>query len=105
MNYLVLIATLNLVLQIATLSIVISGYILKRRMQLIRHGTFMLVAVVLELFSFALVMGPSFLSLVGSSFIQRPILLSTVTIVHASLDALTLVTGIWIVGSWHLQTS
>ncbi len=105
MNYLVLIATLNLVLQIATLSIVISGYILKRRMRLIRHGIFMLVAVVLELFSFALVMGPSFLSLVGSGFVQRPILLSTVTIVHASLGAVTLVTGIWIAGSWHLQTS
>jgi hypothetical protein len=74
-------------------------------MQLIRHGTFMLVAVVLELFSFALVMGPSFLSLVGTGFIQRPILLSTVTMVHASLGAVTLVTGIWIAGSWHLQTS
>ena len=105
MSFLVLIATLNLVLQIATLSIVISGYILKRKMQLIRHGTFMLVAVVLELLSFGLVMGPSFLSLVGSGFLQRPILLATVTIVHAILGAVTLVTGIWIAGSWHLQTS
>jgi len=65
----------------------------------------MLVAVVLELISFAAVMGPSFLSLVGSGFLQRPVLLASVTIVHVCLGATTLATGIWIAGSWHLQTS
>ena len=105
MNYIVLIATLNLIVQIAMLSIVISGYILKRKMKLIEHGTLMLVAVVMLLFSLILVMGPAFLIIIGNRFFQRPILLSTVTIVHASLGAITLVTAIWIAGSWHLQTS
>ena len=105
MNYIVLIATLNLVVQIVMLSIVISGYILMRRMRLIGHGALMLVAVVMLLFSFLLVMGPAFLIIVGNGFFQRPILVSTVTIIHASLGAIALVTGIWITASWHLQNS
>jgi hypothetical protein len=104
-DIIVLIASLSLVVQIATLSIVISGYILKRRMQLIRHGTLMLVAVVLQFFSFLLIMGPAFLSLVENGLVQRPIWLSTITLFHASLGGVALATGIWITASWHLQTS
>jgi hypothetical protein len=89
----------------ATLSIVISGYILKRRMRLIGHGTLMLVAIVMLFFSFILVMGPALLIIVENGFFQRSILLSIVIIVHASLGAIALVTGIWITASWHLQNS
>jgi hypothetical protein len=60
MDYIVLIALLSLVVQIVTLSIVVSGYILKRRMRFIGHGTLMLVAVVMQFFSFLLIMGPAF---------------------------------------------
>ena len=105
MNIIVLIASLSLVVQIATLSIVISGYILKRRMRLISHGTLMLVAVVLQFFSFLLIMGPAFLSLVENGLVQRPIWLSTITLVHASLGGVALATGIWFTALWHLQTS
>jgi hypothetical protein len=65
----------------------------------------MLVAVVIQFFSFLLIMGPSFFSLVENGFLQRPIWLSTVTLVHASLGGISLATGIWITASWHLQTS
>ena len=105
MDNIVLLASLNLVVQIATLSIVISGYILKRRMRFIGHGTLMIVAVVMQFFSFLLIMGPAFLSLVENGLAQRPIWLSTVTLVHASLGGVALATGIWITASWHLQTS
>ena len=40
-----------------------------------------------------------------NGFVQRPILLSTVTVVHAILGGTALATGIWIAGSGHLQTS
>jgi hypothetical protein len=96
---------LNLVLQITTMSIVFSGYILKRKMKLIEHGTLMLVAVAIQSVSFLLVMGPAFLIILENGFVQRPILLSTVTIVHAILGGTALAIGIWITGSWHLQTS
>jgi hypothetical protein len=105
MNYILLIVTLNLVLQITTMSIVFSGYILKRKMKLIEHGTLMLVAVAIQSVSFLLVMGPAFLIILENGFVQRPILLSTVTIVHAILGGTALAIGIWITGSWHLQTS
>lgn len=105
MDIIVLIATLNLIVQIATLSIVISGYIMKRKLRFIQHGKLMLVAVVMQSISFLLIMGPAFFIIVENGFAQRPILLSTVTLVHASLGGTALATGIWITGSWHLQTS
>jgi len=105
MDYIALIASLSLVVQIITLSIVISGYILKRRMRFIEHGTLMLVAVAMQFVSFLLIMGPAFLIIVENGFVQRPILLSTVTLVHAILGGTALTTGIWITTSWHLQKS
>lgn len=98
-------ASVSLVVQIATLSIVISGYVLKRKMRFIAHGKLMLVAVVMQFASFLLIMGPAFLSLVENGLIQRPILVSTVTFVHVILGGVALATGIWIAASWHLQTS
>ena len=105
MDIIVLIATLNLIVQIATLSIVISGYIMKRKLRFIQHGKLMLIAVVMQFISFLLIMGPAFFIIVENGFAQKPILLSTVTIIHASLGGTALATGIWITGSWHLQTS
>jgi hypothetical protein len=105
MDYVLLIASLSLVVQLVTLSLVISGYILKRRMRFIEHGSLMSVAIAMQFVSFMLVMGPAFLIIVENGFVQRPILLSTVTLVHASLGGTALVTGIWITGSWHFQTS
>ena len=105
MNIILLIASLSLVVQIVTLSIVISGYIMKRKKRLIEHGTIMLVAVAMQFVSFMLIMGPAFLLIVENGFLQRPILLSAVTLVHAILGGTALATGIWITGSWHLQTS
>ncbi len=105
MGIIVLIATLNLIVEIITLSIVVFGYIMKRKLRFIQHGKLMLVAVVMQSISFLLIMGPAFFIIVENGFAQRPILLSTVTIVHASLGATALSTGIWITGSWHLQTS
>jgi hypothetical protein len=105
MNVIAIIAFLSLVLQIVTLSIVIFGYIMKRRMKFIVHGTMMLVAVILQFFSFLLIMGPAFIIIIGNGLSQRPVLLSTVTLIHAGLGGASLIAGIWIAASWHLQTS
>jgi uncharacterized membrane protein YozB (DUF420 family) len=105
MDYFLLIASISLIVQIVTLSIVISGYILKRKMQFRKHGTLMLVAIIMQFTSFLLIMGPAFVSLAENGLIQKPILVSTVTIVHASLGGVVLAIGIWIAASWHLRTS
>jgi hypothetical protein len=105
MDYILLIASLSLTVQLLTLSTVVTGYILKRRMRFIQHGTLMLVAVAMQFVSFMLIMGPALLIIVGNGFVQKPILLSAVTLVHAVLGGTALATGIWITGSWHLQNS
>jgi uncharacterized membrane protein YozB (DUF420 family) len=105
MDYIVLLATLSLIVQIVTLSIVITGYFFKRKMKFIKHGTLMLIAIIMQFCSFLLIMGPAFLSLAQNGLIQKPTLLATVTFVHASLGAITLIIGIWIAGAWHLQSS
>lgn len=105
MDYFLLIASISLIVQIVTLSIVISGYILKRKMQFRNHGTLMLVAIIMQFISFLLIMGPAFWSLAENGLIQKPIWVSTVTIVHAGLGGVALAIGIWIAASWHLKTS
>jgi hypothetical protein len=105
MGIVALIAFLSLIVQIITLSIVISAYVLKRRMKFREHGTLMVVAVIMQFFSFLLIMGPAFFIIIANDFSQRPILLSTVTLFHAGFGGVSLVAGIWIAGSWRLQTS
>jgi len=105
MDYFLLIASISLIVQIVTISIVVSGYILKRKMQFRKHGTLMLVAIIMQFLSFLLIMGPAFVSLAENGLIQKPTWVSTVTIIHASLGGVVLAIGIWIVASWHLQTS
>ncbi|MGA2682926.1 MAG: hypothetical protein ABSF44_14130 [Candidatus Bathyarchaeia archaeon] len=105
MNIITLIASLSLIVQIVTLSIVIYGYILKRKTRFAQHGTLMLVAVAMQFVSFMLIMGPAFLVIVENGFSQKPILISAVTLAHVGLGTTALATGIWITGSWHLQTS
>ena len=105
MNTIEIIAFLSLILQIVTLSVVIFGYIMKRRMKFIVHGTMMLVAVVVQFFSFLFIMGPAFIIIFENGLSQRPVLLSMATLIHAGLGGASLTAGIWIASSWHLQTS
>ena len=105
MEIIVLLATANLILQIVTLAMLLLAYILKRRGAFLKHGTLMLVAVVVHTFSFLLAMGPALWSLVENGLIQDLSWLSIVTLIHASFGAIALAVGIWLVGSWHLQSS
>jgi uncharacterized membrane protein YozB (DUF420 family) len=105
MNTIEIIAFLSLILQIVTLSVVIFGYIMKRRNKFIVHGTMMLVAVIVQFFSFLFIMGPAFFIIFENGLSQRPVLLSIATLIHAGLGGASLMTGIWIAVSWHLQTS
>jgi uncharacterized membrane protein YozB (DUF420 family) len=105
MDSIMAMATISLALQIVTLSIVLSGYVLKRKGQFLSHGTLMSVALIIQVASFLLIMGPSFLSLVENGHIQELTWVSFVTLLHASLGGITLVVGSWIVGGWHLQNS
>ncbi len=97
-------AMINLVLQIVILTILFGSLFLKQKRKYFMHGTTMLVAVLLNLASFLLVMLPSLLDLE----IIRTQLFHTVSLAtfgHAGLGLITMILGIWLVISWHLQVS
>ena len=99
------IAQINLVFQVVILTVLVTGFILKRRHKLFPHGTTMLIAVVLNAISIFLVMGPSLLGRL-QSIQESPFGSFSVAIVgHAALGSVTELLGVWIVGSWHLQSS
>jgi uncharacterized membrane protein YozB (DUF420 family) len=100
-----IIVQINLVFQFAMLALLGLGMVLKRRKKLFAHGTTMLVALILNTFSFLLVMGPSLLNL-EQLLVEQPLdRLSMVTMTHATFGSAAEILGIWVVASWHLQTS
>lgn len=99
----ILMVETNLTLQVVILALLVAAYSLKRRGQFISHGTLMLVAVVLNVISFLLVMGPSLFSLGKNGVIRVPSGLSIVAAGHASLGGIAMALGIWLVASWHFR--
>jgi uncharacterized membrane protein YozB (DUF420 family) len=99
-----LIAQVNLGLQIAILAIIFIGYILKRRGNFFLHGTLMLVGVVLNIVSFLVVMGPSLLSfeIIRTQPLHE---YSLITLTHGIVGGVALVMGVVIVALWHFQSS
>jgi len=103
MDYYILITRINLVFQIVILLLLSASFRLMKRGKFVEHGTAMLVAVILNVISFSLVMGPSLVSL-GATIRDYPLnQLSIVSLTHASLGGVALILGIWIVASWHRQ--
>ena len=98
------IAQVNLGLQITILTIILIGYILKRKAKFFLHGTSMLVGVVLNLISFLLVMGPSLFSfeIIRTQPLNE---VSLIALTHGIIGGTALVSGALIVASWHLQSS
>jgi len=100
-----IVAQANLAFQIAIMALLVVSMALKRKGKLFAHGTTMLVAVILNTASFFLVMGPSLLNL-EQLVVDQPLdRLSMVTLAHAAFGSVAEILGIWIVASWHLQTS
>lgn len=105
MYSIVVLATLSLVLQLVALTVITSGYLLKRKGRFLSHGTLMFVAVVTHFSSFVFLMAPALLSLLQNGLILKLSWLSIATISHASLGSVILILAIWLVGVWHFQTS
>jgi len=101
----VVLATLSLVLQLVTLTVISVGYLLKRKGRLLSHATLMLFAVIVHVSSFVFLMGPALISLCQNGFLLKLTWLSVTTISHACLGLITLIVGVWLVAMWHLQKS
>ncbi len=100
-----LIALSNIMLQIVILAIIIVGLFLKKKHKLFQHGSTMLVAVILNLLSFLLAMGPSLLNLEPVLVVQPTNSLSIATFVHAFFGTVAEVLGIYVIVSWRLEKS
>lgn len=94
---------INIVLQVVILTILCAGLALKKKNKFFFHGTIMLIAVLLNVFSFLLVMLPSLLSL--EVIVTQPASrFSLVILAHASLGAVVIALAIWLTATWHLSS-
>ena len=99
------IAQINLGLQAFLAVLLVVSYWFKRMKKFRIHGSLMLTAVVLNAFSFLLVMGPSFLGYYDSNSILPFRSFSILLVTHASLGAIVEGLGIYLVASWRLRSS
>ena len=101
----VLITDINLLIQIISFIILLSGLIYKAKGNFKLHGSFMGLAVFLHLISFLIAMGPSFIG--GFDFFTTDTSLTGVQTmwVHAIAGTAALILGIVLVIAWILQSS
>jgi uncharacterized membrane protein YozB (DUF420 family) len=99
------IAFINVILQIIVLAMLGLAILFRIKGNFRRHGMVMLSAVVLHVILFLLVMGPSFLSLEPFVISQPTDRLSALTLAHIIMGGISIILGLWLVGSWHLQLS
>jgi uncharacterized membrane protein YozB (DUF420 family) len=97
-------ATVSLIIQIAVLSLLFYGYMLKRKQKFRTHGLTMLSAVILHAITIFAVMVPSFaLGFSSPATVDFTNIIVITALVHTALGVTAFVLGIWIAGSWHLQ--
>jgi uncharacterized membrane protein YozB (DUF420 family) len=95
---------INLAFQIIILAILITALALSQKHKNFLHGLTMLIAVMLNIASFLTVMLPSLFSM-EIIRTQPSSAISLVTFTHAAVGVVTMVLGLWLVASWHLQSS
>jgi len=94
----------NAMLQLIILVLFVVGIGMKWKKKFSLHGMILLVAVILNLFSFLLIMLPSLLR--TQIIITQPLqAISIMTLIHSSVGLVVMILGIWLVASWHLQSS
>ena len=106
-NPVALIITASLLIQIIVLSLLIAGYMMKRKLRFRQHGIIMATALILHLSVVFYVMIPSLvLAVIQEYIIPAPLgIISLVSIIHGILGAITITLAVWIVASWRFQKS
>jgi uncharacterized membrane protein YozB (DUF420 family) len=106
MDYYQLVATINLIVQVAVLVLLMGGYWLKRIQKFRQHGITMLAAVILHIITVLAVMLPSFvLGVIPLIFDGASFALAMVASFHGIMGIIAAVLGVWIVTSWRLRAS
>jgi hypothetical protein len=99
-----LISTTTLVVELFVLSLLFFSYYLKRRKMYRQHGITNTTAVALHLVTILSWMIWSFMAFFGTTSVDFGNLLHVTALAHAALGIIAAALGVWLVGSWHLQT-
>jgi hypothetical protein len=91
-----LIAQIDLAIQVTILALLLSGLIARRQRKIKAHAWVMLVAVILNLVSFAAIMGPAWDN-VGEGGTGG---LSTAAMLHVTFGGLAMLSSFWVLGTW-----
>jgi hypothetical protein len=103
MDIYTLIATISLLIQLTVLVLLVTSYMLKRREKFRLHGILMLSAVIVHAAMVFWLMIPSFNAIVVTAGLSS--FSVTTAMFHAPFGIISLILGIWVVGSWRLRKS
>jgi uncharacterized membrane protein YozB (DUF420 family) len=90
----------DLVIQISIFVLLIVGFAIMRKRKVKAHANLMLAAVVLNLVSFVAIMAPAWDN-VGEGGTGS---LSTIGMLHVNFGGLTMLSSLWILGTWLVPT-
>lgn len=91
-----IVALVDLLLQISVFALLLSGLVARQKKKIMLHAKLLLAAAVLNIVSFAAIMGPA-LDSIGEGTTG---VLSTVGTVHVAFGALTMLASFWVLGVW-----
>jgi hypothetical protein len=94
-------ALFDLVLQVSILAVLAVSMFLERKKKMRLHGNAMVAAVVLNIVSFVVVMGPAWDN-VGEGGTG---MMGTVAMAHVGTGALAFLLSFWLAGSWFLSST
>jgi uncharacterized membrane protein YozB (DUF420 family) len=94
------VAQIDLVLQLSIFILLIGGIVVQRRRKITAHARLMLVAVILNLVSFAAIMAPAWDN-VGEGGAGG---LSTAAMLHVTFGGLAMLSSFWVLGTWLVPT-
>ncbi len=102
LDYVLLIATISLVIQLLVLGLLGIGFSYKRKLKYRLHGAIMSAAVIIHAFSILLIMIPSFLAVTSPNFaLPEPHqLVYAAGVIHATAGILAFALGIWLMVAW-----
>jgi uncharacterized membrane protein YozB (DUF420 family) len=99
-------STISLVIQIAVLVLLIGAIVLKKQKKFRQHGITMLSAVVLHIIAILAVMIPSLAAFFGAPrSIDYADVFVVFTLFHVTAGIVAASLGVWLVGSWRLETN
>lgn len=100
-----LISTTSLIVELVVLGLLIFGYTLKRKQKYRQHGITMTAAVAMHLITIFSWMIWSLISFFSSASVNYAEPLILTTLAHVALGTIAAALGVWLVGTWHLQTN